>query len=427
MLSRRDFMATVLAGSAVGGVGSLLTPGRARGAQTPAYDAAVPVRVVTAGPRHHWFAYYDKWQFDDSNRLLLSNSVDFEHRSPTRDDAIEVGYVDLQDGNRWTKLGTSRSWGWQQGCMLQWVPSHPTAVVWNDREGEEFIGNWLDTKTGEKRTLSRAIYAVSPDGKAAIATDFRRLNETRPGYGYTGIPDPNRDNLRPDDVGIWKVDLTSGKSDLLLSVKEVAAFGTQTPSMKTGKHYFNHLLYNTDGSRFVFLHRWLLAENPKRWQTRMLTANGDGSELFELNPPGVTSHFIWRDPEHICAWSQNEGQEPGFYLFKDRTRELTPVGKGVMTRDGHNTYLPTENVGEWIMCDTYPDKENMQTIYLYHVPSGKRTDVGRFPAPLAYRGEWRCDTHPRFSRDGRLACIDAPYGDQGRQLHLLDLSELIAP
>ena len=82
----------------------------------------VPVRSITTGPRYHWFGYYDKLQFDVRNRRVLGMSVDFEHRSPQPDDVIEIGLVDLADGDRWIALGESRAWCWQQGCMLQWRP-----------------------------------------------------------------------------------------------------------------------------------------------------------------------------------------------------------------------------------------------------------------------------------------------------------------
>ena len=39
------------------------------------------VRAITRGPKFHWFGYYDKLQFDPSMRYVLSNEVDFEHRS----------------------------------------------------------------------------------------------------------------------------------------------------------------------------------------------------------------------------------------------------------------------------------------------------------------------------------------------------------
>ena len=81
-----------------------------------------PVRRITRGPRHHWFGYYDKLQFDPTGRYVLGMEVDFEHRSPTADDVIKIGMVDLEDGDRWIELGESRAWCWQQGCMLQWRP-----------------------------------------------------------------------------------------------------------------------------------------------------------------------------------------------------------------------------------------------------------------------------------------------------------------
>jgi hypothetical protein len=48
------------------------------------------VRVITRGPKHHWFGYYDKWEFDPSDRYVLGMETDFEHRSPRADDEIRI-------------------------------------------------------------------------------------------------------------------------------------------------------------------------------------------------------------------------------------------------------------------------------------------------------------------------------------------------
>src|SRR6187200_1671102 len=71
-----------------------------------------PARTITRGPKFHWFGYYDKFEFDPTNRYVLGMEVDFEHRQPTPDDEISVGMVDLQDGDRWIELGRTKAWCW---------------------------------------------------------------------------------------------------------------------------------------------------------------------------------------------------------------------------------------------------------------------------------------------------------------------------
>ena len=381
-----------------------------------------PVRTLTSGPQHHWFGYYDKLEFDPASHLVLGMEVDFEHRSPQADDEIRIGMVDLEDGDRWTDLGSSTAWGWQQGCMLQWIPGSSSEVIWNDREDGAYVSRILDVQSGAMRTIPSAIYALSPDGAWAVSTDFRRLNDTRPGYGYVGIPDPNSGVLAPDDVGIWKVDLATGERELLMSVADAAAIPNPHSETAGMKHYFNHLLVSPDGSRLIFLHRWRAADGRGRFGTRMFTVGSDGSEPYVLDPYGKTSHFIWRDPETVLAWAWHPTHEDKFYLYRDRTEETEVIGPEVMPLNGHCTYLPGN---AWILNDTYPDEDRLQHPYLYEVSSGRRVPLGHFYSPVEYQGEWRCDTHPRFSPDGTKVVIDSPHNGEGRQLHLIDISGIV--
>ena len=183
----------------------------------------VPTRPITAGPRYHWFGYYDKLQFDATGRHVLGMDVDFEHRSPRPDDGIEIGLVDLEDGDRWIRLGDSRAWGWQQGCMLQWRPSVDNEIVWNDRRDDKFVCRILNVDTGEERTLPLPIYAISPDGFTAVTPDFRRINDMRPGYGYAGLPDPFADQLAPEKGGIHRLNLETGEHEQIVSLAQIAA------------------------------------------------------------------------------------------------------------------------------------------------------------------------------------------------------------
>jgi hypothetical protein len=401
-----------------------LVPSLAWGADDESQDNLPPVRQITRGPKFHWFGYYDKFQFCPQNRFVLSNQVDFEGRSPRPDDVIQVGMVDTQQGDEWIELGETRAWGWQQGCMLQWLPGSSNEIIWNDRQGDRFVSHILNVETRERRTLPHPVYNVSPDGKWAVATDFARLNDRRPGYGYTGIPDRNKEVPAPADSGIWTMDLATGERELIFSLQQASEIpyegGAEWQFSDKTRHWFNHLLINTDGSRLWFLHRWT---NGRGWATRAFTINRDGSDPYILDPYGRTSHFVWRDPEHVTAWSWHPSHKDAFYLYKDKTDIVEPVGLGIMTQNGHNTYLPETN-NEWILNDTYPDRNRQQHPYLFHVPTSRKVPLGHFPSPQAYSGEWRCDTHPRASRDGKLVCIDSPH-NEGRQLYLIDISSIV--
>ena len=381
------------------------------------------VRQITKGPAFHWFGYYDKFQFSPDNRFVLGNQVTFEHRSPTAEDVIKVGMVDLQDGDKWIELGETRAWNWQQGCMLQWVPGTESTVMWNDRVDGQFVCHVVEVKSGKKRTLPHPVYNVSPDGKWGIAPDFRRLNDCRPGYGYAGIADPNRDVLIPEDAGLWRIDMETGKQELLIPFAQAAAIPYEGGFSNGAKHWFNHLLFNQDGSRFIFLHRWRGEKEGRSFSTRLFTANADGTDLYDLDPLGKTSHFVWRDPQHVFAWAFHPSHGEKFYLYEDKTRNVSVVGKEKMPVNGHNTYLPGRN-NEWVLNDCYPDKQRMQTPYLYHIPTDRRIDLGHFYSPAFYTGEWRCDNHPRASRDGKLVCIDSPH-DHGRQMYLMEVDGLL--
>lgn len=389
----------------------------------------VPARVITQGPPHHWFGYYDKLEFDPTGRYVLAAQVDFEGRSPEPDDTIRVGYIDLEQDDQWTELGTSVAWGWQQGCMLQFIPGSDSRVIWNDREGQQFVSHIQDIQTGERRTLPFPVYTLSPDGRTALSVDFERINDLRRGYGYGGIPDPHKEEIAPEDAGIYVCDLETGEKKLIISIAQMNQFDLRSTDdavfqdFFTEKNWFNHLLFNTDGTRFVFLHRWKTPSVPRfGFGTLMYSSDLEGKDIRLVDGSGYTSHFIWRDPEHLMMWTRQNNKD-AFYLFKDDGSDRGVIeGKDIMSRNGHNTYLPGN---EWVLNDTYPDENRMQHVYLYHIPTKKRIPIGDFYLAPAYKGEWRTDTHPRSSPDGTKVVIDCPIGETGRQLVMMDIQDIL--
>lgn len=379
------------------------------------------VRAVTQAPKHHFFGYYDKFPWDATGRYMLALETDFIDRPPTGKDPAGVGLIDLQEDCKWQKLDETYAWCWQQGTMLQWLPSAPDRlIIYNQLEKEKFISIIKDLKSGEVRKLPRPIYALSPDGESAVTLNFARVQRTRPGYGYPGVQDQWEDELHPLEDGIYRMNLSTGDNNLIVSLHDIANFN-RDETMENAVHWFNHLQFNIDGSRFLFLHRWKKLDGTG-WFTRLFTANPDGSDLYCVADHGMVSHFDWYDARKLLAWARQHDVGDRFFLFTDNSTEKEVVGEGILTKDGHCSYSPDRR---WILLDTYPDAENKRRVLLYRIEDRKVFEVGSFYSPPELEGEIRCDLHPRWNRDGTKVCIDSAH-EGTRQLYVIDVSEVVS-
>lgn len=402
-------------------------------------SAELPIQPITNGPRQHWFGYYDKQQVSASGRYALGNQVDLFFRSPTPQDKLQVGLIDLENKNEWRKLGESSAWGWQQGCMLQWLPGSSEEVIWNARLEDSFVSTIHNIKTKQRRILPKPIYTLSADGRTGFGIDFARLQFFRPGYGYA-TTDTSVPAKAPEDTGIYRMDLQTGQSQLILSYADLAQLDRPLGSITANYHWVNHLLVNPSGNRLVFLNRSRPYPTPEEYKkgagkdlqgdglyvTRAITVNTDGSDLYALNDSGQFSHFIWKGDDALCAWAEPEDtRQKAFYVFQDKTKQYQIVGKEAMTQNGHNTYVP-HTKDEWILNDTYPQgEERMQELYLYHVPTKRKVILGRFHEPQKFQGEWRCDLHPRCNPKGTRVYFDSTHEGGQRQMYEVDIQKII--
>jgi hypothetical protein len=260
---------------------------------------------------------------------------------------------------------------------------------------------------------------VSRAGTQAVSLSFARVHRTRPGYGYDGVPDPGAAEKAPADDGIYHIDLQTGAHRLIITLAAILDIDHK-PSMDGAEHWFNHLQFCTDDSRFVFLHRWT-REDGRGWHTRMMTAAPDGSAICNVSDHDMVSHFDWRDAAKILAWATREGEGNHYFLFADEGGGIAPVGTDVLDCDGHCSYSPDRR---WVLTDTYPNADRNRTLILYHPEKGHRVDIGSFHSPPELEGPWRCDLHPRWSRDGRLVCVDSAH-EPTRQIYVLDVSPVV--
>ena len=95
-----------------------------------------------------------------------------------------------------------------------------------------------------------------------------------------------------------------------------------------------------------------------------------------------------------------------------RPDELIQNGHCSFTRDGR-----------WMLTDTGPDENSLRTVYLWDMLEERKVILGRFLSPPPFRGEIRCDPHPRWSRDESQICFDSVHAGT-RQVYVVDVSEI---
>ncbi len=384
------------------------------------YPHIETVRQITEGPNHNFFGYYGIPPWDESGRYLIHMQSTFSDRLVEADDRANIVLHDLETGESEVVAETA-AWNFQQGSMVHWLDDLPgRKIIYNDRENGNLKSVILDVETGERRTLDRPVAAVSPDGTQAASISYARLRITRPGYGYAGVDAAEDDHPHPDDDGLYIVDLETGESELIVSLEDAFNVEPVPEGSEDNLLWFNHVLFSRDGGRIFFMAR--IHDVDDRRQTAGLTVGPDGSDLRCVLPYSWgASHYDWLDGERMVVTSRYQAETPWLHVFfTDGEDDHRPIAPDELRRDGHCHFSPD---GEWMITDTYPvGEERMQHLYLVRMDEEEEVaELGRFHQPPEFTGVYRCDLHPRWSRDGQSICIDSTH-DGSRQVYILDLA-----
>jgi hypothetical protein len=370
------------------------------------------IRVSDPGtkerPVYTGFWFYDGLQFDESGRYALAMKVDFHERDVTPDDRGEIGYFDLQDNNKWTTIGHTRAWNWQQGCRLTWRGGS-NEILWNDLAdvGSHFVCRAYDFRTAARRTLPRAIYDVSRDGAFALTHNFERMRHGK-STNYVGISDRYESQIAPAEIGIEKVDMITGRVEFLISLQRMAQIAfPQGYQGKTNLYLFREG-WNPSGTRFIaFLKN---ADRPVLTSGWSISADGQDVRYFY----NIPSHHAWVDDDTML-----EGRY--FTIYND-----DGSGKGQRVADvGSVDFDPTVLPGgQWFLLDTYP-LQGVQHVVMYHRPSKLFVPLAKLKNTAQVGTDYRVDIHARTTRDGRTVCIDATHEGLGRQMYVIRIGHIL--
>ncbi len=238
--------------------------------------------------------------------------------------------------------------------------------------------------------------------------------------GYAGTVDPNPDAKHPENDGVFLVDLLSGETRLIVSIKQVfETLVARHPILAEKDMWFNHVGFNPSDTRFFFLARCWEGDE---LQTGMFTANLDGSDLREAVPFGTrVSHFTWRNDRQILFTSNYRGRGREHVQVTDGLADFRPLAEGKLAFDGHMSFSPD---GKWLVTDQNVLDGLEKWLMLVRMADEEVTLLHQFPMlePRYWTGDLRCDLHSRWNRRGDTICVDALNAADGtRQLHLVQL------
>lgn len=411
-----------------------------------------------------WFGYYNYDTLNsDQNKMLCGRSI-YDGCAIKHGMTIELGYYDIPSGD-WHPIGVSDSFSWPQGSMLQWLPGvgNENKVIYNCSEDNHIVSKIKDIETGEQKTLDWPIYGITPDGKKSIALNMERSYWCR-AYHYQSVANDDCNVPILSSDGIFEVDLENNTKKRIVDINDVISIDADA-NFGELKHWLEHIMINKDGSKFVFLHRFSPVDKPMLYETRMVIANIDGSDLQII--PGWRdyswSHFGWRGSNAFSIYtvkipsmqkqltgalknSSNNTFGLSFSSIKKgmlsfikkllphrvkkmlkshseyyQYYELNANGKFILKDvlnqkffniDGHPSF--TED-GKYMITDSYPDKDKFQRLIVFNMENKKGIIIGRFYAPLKGNPA-SCDLHPKLCRDNKYLVVDSAYTGRHRMI-----------
>lgn len=304
------------------------------------------------------------------------------------------------------------SYNWQQGCRAHWV--NKSMFVFNnyDEKSNGYYCELYDVNL--RKTINRYSIPVQDSFQSSffLSINYNRLNVLRPDYGYRNQKPMGKEELESlDDDGIFFQDMNNKTNKyLLLSLKTIMEFGDNSLCLSEKIHKANHVMISPDGQLFIFIHRCY--PGGKRYD-RLLVSDIKGN-IKNVLATEMVSHCCWIDNEHVFGYMNDSDGNAGYQIVNVNTGFMKRFEDNLFScyGDGHPSVK-----SDLIVTDSYPDKFGFQHLLLYSQKTKKSLELARFYQSYKYRGQCRCDLHPRLSVDGSISLDSVDSGR--RQMYIL--------
>jgi len=382
-------------------------------------DPLCPVTALTPPGEAYLHTYYDVCPWSPSGRHLACLRLPVEDREPAAGEAAELCVIDL-DARTVRTVHATAAWGHQTAAHQQWGRTD-RYLYFNDMDGDRPVGVRLDLETGETFVCEGPFWQVSPDETGAICTCLNRGRLTQRGYGVTvraAAELTNTDRAAGDD-GLYRVDLTTGRQTLLVSLADVWEVLADRDDIADTVLYAFHCKYNPQGTRIMIVVRAVWPDG--NYVASLVGCRADGSDLRTIVP-----HRLWRRGGHHPIWHPNGRQvlqnltpadEMRFCLVDADTGELE-----VLLDDPPGSGHPSiSDDGRWLLTDVTGEAGGVRsaTVRLVDLTSGGVRDLCTATSPAVGGSPLRRDAHPVWDRNCRqVLFLAAPIA--GRQLFIAE-------
>lgn len=363
--------------------------------------------------KESFFGYFDKNPGNGKGLILFHTSQFDTSKSPKQAEFIEVN---LQNEETKEVLWShkTKAFNWQQGARLQWITK--TKFMFNDFDE---LRNMYISKLVSINDFSITEYDLPVQDayrdEYFLSLNYRRLTTLRPDYGYFCMPSLSKTELMDhDNDGIWRVDISSMKKKLLLSLSEIIDFEKKLEFSKS-THKVNHLQISPDGERFLFLHRYFF-KNIR--YDRLILGYSNSKKIILLSDSKIISHYCWLDNNSLAIYLNNKNYGESYYHFDINKNEWMRIRGLDKQGDGHPSGKNMK-----MITDNYPDRSGMQSLFLLNNLENEESVklLGKFYHPLKFKGSSRCDLHPRYDVDRGVIYFDSAFNGK-RQLYKINLN-----
>lgn len=408
----------------------------------------ISVERVSPSDKHCFFGYYDISPESPDGKKILLNIAPFNDHMPSDRDRLTVAYID--EVGDLIEIASTVAWNFQEGCRAQWLDDNE--IIYNVINGghiESEVYSLSENKV--KIRYKRPIYSVNNAMQKATSYNLYRSRYCYPHEKELEMTDYNKD-------GIFVLDLRSGKSELVISLANLAKSVGADPD----KTWVEHVVFNNDGNMFYFFHRWEPASGG--FLSRFCVSDLSGNVTVLLDS-GMCSHAGWFGNGHITVWARKATglnsfqknsilQKTGLWRFavniyhamvkKPELRQkftneayltistkdasVIKIDNREFISDGHESWSTDMR---WMLTDTYPDDQNMRSLVLYDSKTDSVYLLGRFISyPEVGSNTYadipgiRCDLHPKWSFREEYIYFDSTH-EGYRALYRANVSEIL--